>query len=295
MQNVIMHNQLTLLFCAFSLFINAQNQIDIGPNSSNTAVTLLTPNHIVPYNCFNNSGHVQYVYTASELIANGAAGAGNIDSLGWDVVTQITSPLPDYTIKLKNISAVDVSAYDSIGLNTVFNAHTINASTGAGWRMFGFDSLFYWDGQSNILVDVCWNKIGITASTGSIYHFGTSGVTNERLYIKSQTVDMCGIAPNTMATFKPFIRFNFCVVNCGTTTAINDEKQSNKLVFENVVTDHLYLTMKNTEAYLHVFDMLGKQYTLMLNGNKFNTNALCPGIYSFNYENKSYKFIKLGY
>jgi hypothetical protein len=290
-----MHNQLTLLFCAFSFIIKAQNHVDIGPNASNTAVTFLTPNHIVPYNSYNNSGHVQYVYSAAELLANGANGPGFIDSLGWDVVTQITTSLPDYTIKLKNTSAADVTTYDSSGLTTVFNLHTINPSTGAGWRMFGFDSLFYWDGQSNILVDVCWNKIGVTASTGSIHHFGTSGVTNERLYIKSQTFDMCGIAPNTLATFKPFIRFDFCIANCGTTTSIKDEKESSKLVFENVVTDHLYLTLKNTEANLHVFDMLGKQYTLMVNGNKFNTNALCPGIYSFNYENKSYKFIKLGY
>lgn len=283
-----------LFFLCFSQLIAiAQNHVDIGPNATNTAVTLLTPNHIVPYNSYNNSGHVQYVYTAAEMLANGATGAGFIDSLGWDVVTQITTSLPDYTIKLKNTSALNVATYDSSGLVTVFNLHTINPTTGIGWRMFPFDSSFYWDGVSNILVDVCWNKIGATASTGSIHHFGTSSISNERLYIKSQTLDMCGVVPTTLATFKPFIRFDMCTNNCGTTTAISQLYDSDRLVFENVVSDKLILKSGSLNSFLTVYDSMGKQFILEGIGSEFNTRELASGLYIFSYKNGVYKFMKL--
>lgn len=145
----------SILLFSFTMRTIAQSYVNIGPSATNTSITLLTPNHIVPYNNYNNSGHVQYVYTAAEMLSNGATGASYIDSLGWNIVTQITSPLPDYTIKLKNTSAADVTDYDSTGLQTVYNIHTIAPNNVVGWRMFAFDSLFYWDGSSNILVDVC--------------------------------------------------------------------------------------------------------------------------------------------
>lgn len=290
----------TLRFILLALIINskitAQSYITIGPGIANSSVTLLTPNHIVPYNCFNNSGHVQYVYSASELFAGGATGPGNIDSLGWDVVTQISSSLPDYTIKLKNTLAIDVSSYDNLGLQTVFNMHTINPSVGAGFRMFGFDTAFYWDGVSNILVDVCWNKIGTTTSTGSIRHFGSSTITNERLYVKSQTNDMCGVACTINATFKPFIKFSYCNSSapCFLTTSVSNIKETKLSIYPNPNNGRVLISNVDPFSDIKVFDFLGN---ILLNFNSKNDmildlSHLSNGIYYIENGDKKIKFIK---
>ena len=285
----------SIILFSFTMSTFAQSYVNIGPSATNTSITLLTPNHIVPYNNYNNSGHVQYVYTAAEMLSNGATGATYIDSLGWNIVTQITSPLPDYTIKLKNTTAADVTNYDSTGLQTVYNIHTVTPNSVVGWRMFAFDSLFYWDGSSNILVDVCWNKIGTTSSTGSIYHFGTNGVTNERLYIKSQTLDMCGATPNTHATFKPFIRFSICAdaTVCNITTSLAKNALNNQSPYYNQERD--VLTFPNTASLneIQLYDLVGRRNTGKLSNHQIDCSSLQPGMYVFAFEGKTIKFMKL--
>jgi hypothetical protein len=190
--------------------IFAQHAVEIGPNTTGTVtVSLPQPGFSVPYNYNSRSVHIQFVYTYSEMMAGGAISSSSIDSLGWYVLSQIDSALTGYTIKMKNTTASNVATYDSTGLTTVYN-HDLPPAVDTGWYMIPFDAPFYWDGISNILVDVCWGFNSSNSQSGTMKLFSTSTGNDERIFIKSNSVSTCGSVPANTQASKPFIRFNTC-------------------------------------------------------------------------------------
>lgn len=205
-----MKKTLLAIILLFSLTSYAQHAVEIGPNTTGTVlVSLPQPGQSVPYNYNSKSVHIQFVYTAAEMYAGGAISSSSIDSLGWYVLSQIDSPLTGYTIRLKNTTASNVATYDGAGLTTVYN-HDLPPSVDTGWYMIPFDAPFYWDGTSNILVDVCWGFNTSNSQSGTMKLFSTSSANDERIFIKSNSVPTCGTAPANAQAYKPFVRFNTC-------------------------------------------------------------------------------------
>ncbi len=205
---------LVLFLFATSNLIFSQIPVRIGFNQpGTTAVSSTAPTHAVPYNHNDKSVHIQFIYTLAELNASGAAAASKIDSIGWNVVGQIGGPLSSYTIKMKNTTAGSAASYDNIGLITVFNPKTLIAAVDTGWYMLALDKPFYWNGNGNILVDVCWGMNSLNSATGQIRHYSNSTIANERIFIKSNTAAECGVACNSAQLFKPYVAFNTCLTS----------------------------------------------------------------------------------
>ena len=189
----------------------AQQAVEIGPSTTGTvAVSSAAPGPAVPYNYNSKSVHIQFIYTATELLNGGAIGATNMDSIGWYVMSQIDGPLLNYTIQMKNTSASNVAAYDGANLLTVYGPHSLQPATDTGWYMIPFDVPFNWDGTSNILIDVCWGFNTANTQSGTIKHFNTSLNNDERIFSKSNSASLCGTAATNSQMFKPFVRFNTC-------------------------------------------------------------------------------------
>lgn len=206
-----MRKSLLTIILLLSLTSYAQHAVEIGPLSTgNIAVSSAAPGHAVPYNYNSKSVHLQFIYTATELIDGGATGATNIDSIGWYVMSQIDAPLLNYTIQMKNTSASNVANYDGANLLTVYGPHSLQPATDTGWYMIPFDVPFNWDGISNILIDVCWGFNPANSQSGTIKHFNTSLNNDERIFIKSNAASVCGAAATNSQMFKPFVRFNTC-------------------------------------------------------------------------------------
>ncbi len=87
-----------------------------------------------PINQFYRSLHSQVVYTAAELNTAGVNG-GAMTKLGFYIVSGVTNPLPNYTIKIKHTTAADAAVYDGVGLTTFYNTASYNPPAG------GFDIL----------------------------------------------------------------------------------------------------------------------------------------------------------
>jgi hypothetical protein len=197
-----------LLFLTVNTY--AQHPVEIGPNTTGTVlISLPQPGQSVPYNYNSRSVHIQFVYTAAEMFAGGAISSSSIDSIGWYVLSQIDSALTGYTIKMKNTTASNVATYDGAGLTTVYN-HDLPPGVDTGWYMIPFDAPFYWDGTSNILVDVCWGFNSGNSQSGTMKLFSTSTSNDERIFIKSNSVPTCSTAPANAQAYKPFVRFNTC-------------------------------------------------------------------------------------
>lgn len=111
---------------------------------------------------YGNYKH-QILVLASELIANGLT-AGNINSLGFDVVLAGTSPLNNFSISLIETNLTALTATFVTGGTQVY---TGNVTPVVGRNTYAFTTPFAWDGVSNIVVQVCHNNNNSGSNTNS--------------------------------------------------------------------------------------------------------------------------------
>jgi trimeric autotransporter adhesin len=182
---------------------------------NNTALTQ-------PFRGQFSDSRTQIVYLASELQAAGFK-AGNITSLGFNVVAKnSTAPFENFTIKLKNTtrSAATGGAFET-GASTVYGP--VSYSTVAGANNFALTTPFYWDGTSNILIDICYDNVTGTATDNVA---GTSGLSLCH-FERVDNAAGCAIA-NAGFTFtggaRPDVSFSISTTGTIVATALNTQK-----------------------------------------------------------------------
>jgi len=203
MRKIYFNTKLVILTILLGLVYLGESQTNVVLGSGTTAHTSTDAG---PINEFYRSLHAQTVYTAAELNAAGVFG-GTITKLGFYVVSGVTNPLPNYTIKLKHTTAGDAATYDGTGLTTVYNNTSYNPTAG-GFDMLTFSTPFNWNGVDNILVDVCFDQVSAYTSTGIVRVYNTA-VTNGYIYIRDDSAPQCGLACNTILNSKPQVQLEF--------------------------------------------------------------------------------------
>ncbi len=150
--------------------VSAQQIIQLGTDT--TYDNAYSPISISPWGGKNT--HFQQLYLAAELNALGVTAASFIDSLAIDVFQAPEFPLPGYTVKIKNTTAGAISTFDGLGLDQVFVTGTF-APVAGQWNWLHFQSPFFWDGTSNLLIDFCFDTTASdpTVSSGKV-HFTQS-------------------------------------------------------------------------------------------------------------------------
>jgi len=126
----------------------------------------------------------QLVYTASELQTQGLV-AGNITGLKFHVYSLNNSTEPSaFSIYLGSTSNSVLSSFQTTGLTLSYGPSAPSPAT--GWNTFTLSTPYYWDGTSNILVDIRMTEAGYTDYlTDRTYYTATSG--NTALYAYSAT------------------------------------------------------------------------------------------------------------
>lgn len=181
------------------------NVIQVGTQSGqNTTFT-----YPAPYgNWYKNARH-QMLFRASELTALGIT-QGYITSLAFNVSTiSGTTNYPNYTIRLKctNVTALS-GAFDNAALTQVYNIANYNVTT--GWNTHVFNTPYYWDGVSNLLVDVCYN-LTANYTQNSISPYMTTPFNSCRVYYSDVIVAcMTTNAPLQTNANRPLVRFGNC-------------------------------------------------------------------------------------
>lgn len=194
-------NTILLFICILTLSVNAQTTVILGPGTTQHGNT--DPG---PINEFYRSLHSQMVYTAAELNAAGIFG-GTMTKLGWYVVSGVTNPLPNYSIKLKHTTAVNASTYDATGL-TQYYINSSYSPVAGGFDMLTLGTPFMWNGVDNILLDVCFDQVSAYTSTGVVRTYSTA-VTNGYLYVRADGAPQCGVTSSSILNTKPQIQFEF--------------------------------------------------------------------------------------
>jgi len=151
--------------------------VSSGNATIGTATTLTTASGIEP-TAFNNRYEnfwEQMIYTGSELQASGLS-AGNITALSFNISTLGDAATnANYSINLKTTSSSTLTGFDAGSSTRVYGPSTYT-HTSSGWQVITFTTPFYWDGTSNILVDIRSTGADLT-NNSQTYYTATTGNT----------------------------------------------------------------------------------------------------------------------
>ncbi|MBL7771579.1 MAG: hypothetical protein JNM95_01810, partial [Chitinophagaceae bacterium] len=112
------------------------------------------------YSLFSNT-HNQHLILASELTALGMY-AGNISALGLNITAIGTLPMLDFSLKIGSTTATSLTSFVTTPLTQVYtNASYLPV---AGVNMMNFTAPFYWDGVSNLVIEICHGNPASTAT-----------------------------------------------------------------------------------------------------------------------------------
>ncbi|MBM3918932.1 MAG: hypothetical protein FJ344_05470 [Sphingomonadales bacterium] len=139
-----------------------------------------------PYGGFYWGARHQFLIRVSELQALNIGAP--IVSLAFDVVANQGSPLSNFEIKMGHTSATDLTSWQS-GLSTVYSVPSYTDVP--GWNTHNFQNPFLWNGQSNVVVEVCFQNGSFT--NNAIVNQSATPFVSSYYY----RADAQGVCPNT--------------------------------------------------------------------------------------------------
>jgi hypothetical protein len=161
------------------------------------------------YPTYYGSGRQQWIIRGSELQALGLS-AGEITSIGFQVAELTGDPetLNGYTIKIAQTAIQDATnSFLTDGFTTVFGPvnytpalNTLNAHY--------FDSPFFWDGTSNLCVDICFSNQVVGTAAYKTYR--TASAFTSCTYYEADGVagaNACSQASGWTTNFRPNMTF----------------------------------------------------------------------------------------
>jgi gliding motility-associated-like protein len=171
------------------------------------------------YRTWMSGYRAQYIYKASELKAAGMV-AGIIKGLTWDVVTNPTNtPLLQYRIKMGCTNLQEFSSANGFvaGLPTVFSAINYQPTLGINAMDFQGTTEFFWDGSSNVVVEICYSlpqfSGGMASEVKSEATGFSSSIANADMgagcSLPSATALIAALRPNTKFMTCPVSMFNY--------------------------------------------------------------------------------------
>lgn len=110
---------------------------------------------VTPFGTLWHDNKSQYLIKAEELSELGFS-SGNILSLGFNVQSFGGLNLSDMEVSIGSTAVGSLSSSSFIsGLTTVYSG---NWNVVEGWNTIVFNNSYYWDGVSNIVLEVCFNN-----------------------------------------------------------------------------------------------------------------------------------------
>ncbi len=139
------------LYDTTNLFVYSRKTKDTTSYILGTGTSLTGPTGASPYGSTQSGAKTQYLIRASELTALGMI-EGYIQSIAFNNQQVKGSPLPNFKIKIGTTEKVDLSGNTfEKNLTTVYTSP--NYIDVYQWNTHEFNTPFYWDGLSNIIIE----------------------------------------------------------------------------------------------------------------------------------------------
>ena len=182
---------------------SAPNWAAVGAGASTLATY---PN---PFYAPNSNMHTQHLITAAELTAAGIL-PGNLRSVSLNVTVAGTLPMIDLAIKIATTTATSMTAFLTPSFSTIFTSASYMPVTGL--NTFIFSTPFYWDGVSNIVIDICHGNRDSNASMArTVKSDATSYVSSVKANttVGTQATTVCADVATNLLTYSSRPQFTF--------------------------------------------------------------------------------------
>jgi photosystem II stability/assembly factor-like uncharacterized protein len=271
--------------------VNAESMTCIGTGTLSIAY---------PFFSYFDDSRTDMLYTASEITAGGG-GMGAITQVGFYFDTVRTQPLNGFTIKMQNTSMTSLTDFTNTNWTTCYTG-TYNPS-GLGLQFILLNNPFVYTAGSNLLIEVCYNNNSFTLNS---YVRGSNapGKTFHN-HADLPSGDGCvDITTGTVQTARPNICFvSNIITNEGNTRyGVPSEYKLHQNYPNpfNPVTKIKFEVPKSSFVTLKVYDILGRQVSVLVNENKqpgaysvdFNASSLTSGVYFYRLETASFTDVK---
>jgi hypothetical protein len=251
-----------------------------------------------PFNTYWYGNRTQFLYTAAEIVAN-YGGPGFINKIGFQISAVGGQAMSGFSIKMQNTTLTTLSGFTSTGwTNAYTGTYTV---PGTGWQYIDLQTPFYWNGTSNIMMEVCFGNTSYTTATTVL---GTTATGMEY----SEYHDISTACTTFNAPTAQTARANTCFV-IGLIDEINPNISSMPTKYSlsqnypnpfNPVTRINFDIPKQGLVMLKVYDILGREVKTLVNELKspgkysvdFNGTELSSGVYFYRLESNSFTDIK---
>jgi gliding motility-associated-like protein len=202
-----------VLFLLLHGLAGAQTNISIGTGT--------TGNTNIGYPCpiqdYYEGSRMQFLYRASELTAAGMT-AGTISSITYNVTAlNATTVVDNYAIKIgsSSVASLGTTTWETVS-GTVYGP--VDYTPVTGLNTFTFTTPFFWDGVSNIIIEVCNGSAdapNVTTYSNNVTVPWTTGLAfngSHTYRIDGQVGPLCGTAETANTgtqTTRPNITFGW--------------------------------------------------------------------------------------
>ncbi len=174
--------------------------------------TLATTNLPVVYYSSRKSGKMQLLYERNYLTANNVS-KGLITSIGFnvDALPAVNTTYSDFTIK---INCTNKSFLNTYATDTLYQVYFDTGYTPTiGWNTHVFDSGFVWDGNTNIIVEICWVNNSHRGSLPKM-KFDRTAYVSSKTYVNPVSNNSCSETFIGLSTsVLPQTQFGFCTTS----------------------------------------------------------------------------------
>ena len=164
--------------------------------------------NVTPFVASDKSSKKQYLLQKSELVAAGMNSSAQLSSLTIEVTALGKADYQNFTIKMTCTGQTYLTGSYISGTKTVFGPEDIRLKSGK--NTFIFDQRFNWDGNSNLVIEICHNSLA-TGSNSEVYSYIPSPTFNCTQYVRGNSV--CANSSGTTYNRRPNLELGYCIVS----------------------------------------------------------------------------------
>ncbi|MBN1632752.1 MAG: T9SS type A sorting domain-containing protein [Ignavibacteria bacterium] len=289
MDNSSAHNTDSTQLYSFKI-IN-QATINIGTGTTSTGW---------PFYTFYMDSRTDMLYLGSEI---NVPSGGYIQKIGFNVISAASQTMNGFMVKMQNTTATSITGFTSTGWTTAYSGtYTV---TGTGWQYIQLQTPFHYEGDKNLLIEICFNNSSYTSNTT----VNGSAATNRNKHQHSDLSSGDGCvqltSPSTSYTTLPNISL---ILNPGTTglSQIGNELPTKYDLAQNYpnpfnpTTKINFAIPKQGLVTLKVYDVLGREVANLVNDVKaagnytidFDASYLASGVYFYRLDVNGFTDVK---
>jgi len=282
------HNVDSTALYQFTIINQVTINIGTGTSSSN-----------YPFTTYWMDGRTQMLYLASEMVVtNSPNSSANISRIGFNVISNSTQIMNGYTIKMQNTSATTLTGWVTNNFTTHFSGNY--AVPGTGWQYVDLTTPFYWDGISNVLIEICFDNTSYT----SYSPVNATSVASRTWGYYTDNSTGCTMTGGATQSLRP----NISLVMTGATEVqnITNTIPTKYALAQNYPNPFNPVSRINFDipkqglVMMKVYDILGREVKTLVNEIKapgsysvdFNGTELSSGVYFYKLECNGFTDIK---